>query len=578
MKICLVTAFPPSRGGLNEYGFHIAREIQRNSFLDLTILADVLPHEEPELEGFSIVRCWSFDNPRSLRKLWGSIRKLDPDVVWFNLVFSTFGHKPLAAFCGLTLPLLARLSGFYTHVTLHHLMEGVDLKDAGVRFPRLYRSAGVLATRILLKSTSVSVLVPAYRQCLVQKYGSRNVHVRSHGILSQYPERPDFSRRGNPFQRILAFGKWGTYKRLEPILEAFNLVAGRLPNARLVIAGSDHPTTPGYVVSMAKQFESDSRLEFTGYVPEAEISNLFQRASIAVMPYSSATGSSGVAHIACTYGVPIISADIPDFHEMAEEEGMAMEFYEAGNSLDLAERLFALLKSPGKQLEMAEQNFSAALRMTMPQIVYQYLRHFDLDRKTRALKTIVRLRKLSRWFPSSALVNISAAWKIAPPEYWSRLFHAGPGGYESASLADNGFRSRNLNGSRYGSDHDRAGTGKDFDHGLDMGSRPVFSVGIEHGSYHSNSTDHENVSQPLPIALSSHEHPPHPNGNKGNGTNHSLLPITLGITGTDNGHASNGHNGIGRTKACTDAGGQEGASHACKETGTDQVIGLPGRG
>jgi glycosyltransferase involved in cell wall biosynthesis len=576
MKICLVTAFPPSRGGLNEYGFHIAREIQRNSFLDLTILADVLPHEEPELEGFSIVRCWSFDNPKSLRKLWASIRKLDPDVVWFNLVFSTFGHKPLAAFCGLTLPLLARLSGFYTHVTLHHLMEGVDLKDAGVRFPRLYRSAGVLATRILLKSTSVSVLVPAYRQCLVQKYGSRNVHVRSHGILSQNPERPDFSRRGNPLQRILAFGKWGTYKRLEPILEAFNLVAGRLPNARLVIAGSDHPATPGYVASMAKRFESDSRLEFTGYVPESEISSLFQRASIAVMPYSSATGSSGVAHIACTYGVPIISADIPDFHEMAEEEGMAMEFYEAGNSLDLANRLIALLKSPDKQLKMAEQNFSAALLMTMPETVYRYLRQFDLDRKTRALKTIARLRKLSRWFPSSAFVNISAAWKVAAPGYWSRLFHAVPDGYESASLAGNGFRSRNLSGSRYGIDHNRAETGKDSDRGLDLGLRPV----IEHGSHQSNGTDHENAIGPRPIALNSHEKPAHPNGYKGDGKNHSLLPIKLGITATGNGHANNGEDLIDRTEARTDAGGQEGASHACKKAGrgTDQVVGLLGRG
>ena len=40
MKICLVTAFPPSRRGLNEYGFHIARELARDPLLSLTILAD----------------------------------------------------------------------------------------------------------------------------------------------------------------------------------------------------------------------------------------------------------------------------------------------------------------------------------------------------------------------------------------------------------------------------------------------------------------------------------------------------------------------------------------------------------
>ena len=50
MKICLVTAFPPSREALNEYGFHIARELQVIPELDVTIMADDYPGDEPELE------------------------------------------------------------------------------------------------------------------------------------------------------------------------------------------------------------------------------------------------------------------------------------------------------------------------------------------------------------------------------------------------------------------------------------------------------------------------------------------------------------------------------------------------
>ena len=38
MKICLVTAFPPSGRQLNEYGFYLARELQRNPLVNLTIL------------------------------------------------------------------------------------------------------------------------------------------------------------------------------------------------------------------------------------------------------------------------------------------------------------------------------------------------------------------------------------------------------------------------------------------------------------------------------------------------------------------------------------------------------------
>ena len=99
--------------------------------------------------------------------------------MWFNLLFSTFGRNPLNAFLGLFTPLLSRISGRYTHVTLHHLMDTVDLKDAGVRHARLYRMAGALATRMLLLSNSVSVLMPGYRQILHEKYGRTNVHLRS---------------------------------------------------------------------------------------------------------------------------------------------------------------------------------------------------------------------------------------------------------------------------------------------------------------------------------------------------------------------------------------------------------------
>jgi len=208
MKICLVTTFPPSQGGLSEYGLHIANELQRNPFIRLTVLADTISTPESELEGFAVERCWSFDDPTSSARILSAIRRQKPDVVWFNLLFSTFGRTPLIAFGGLLTPLLSRLFGCYTHVTLHHLMDTVNLQDAGVRFARTYRLAGALATRMLLLSNSVSVLMPGYRKILHDKYGRDNVHLRSHGILSREPEFPDLSRRGNPEHRILAFGKW----------------------------------------------------------------------------------------------------------------------------------------------------------------------------------------------------------------------------------------------------------------------------------------------------------------------------------------------------------------------------------
>ncbi|HEY1262113.1 MAG TPA: glycosyltransferase [Terriglobales bacterium] len=409
MRICLVTAFPPSRGGLSEYGFHLARELQQNPLLSLTVLADKVSGAQDDPRG-PVVRCWNFDDPASAGRIFHAIRQADPDVVWFNLLFTTFGHHPLAAFRGLTLPLRTRLAGFYTHVTLHHLMDFIDLEGAGVRYPSLYRLAGRLATKMLLSANSVSVLMPAYRSILLQKYGGENVHFRAHGILAQSPEYPEFSRRGNPWQRILAFGKWGTYKRLEPLIEAFQIVSRRHPLAKLVVAGGDHPRAQGYVASLARRYEGP-RVQFTGYVPEEKIADLFRNASVAVMPYSSATGASGVAHLACAYGVPIISSDIPEFGHMAEEEGMAIEFYRNGETEDLAEKMIGLLESRAKQKSMAMQNFSAALRMTMPSIIHQYVRQFGREQQARALRPIRWFRRLPPWLARSAAGSaVLRAW------------------------------------------------------------------------------------------------------------------------------------------------------------------------
>jgi glycosyltransferase involved in cell wall biosynthesis len=414
MKICLVTAFPPSRRGLNEYGFHIARELQRDPLLSVTVLADQLDSPEPELDGFDVVRCWSFNRMSNPAKLLGAIRDVRPDVVWFNLLFSTFGDKPLSAFSGLTIPALSRVSGRYTHVTLHHLMDNINLKDAGIRFPLLYRAAGSIATRMLLMANSVSVLLPAYRRTLMERYRGDNVHFRAHGILSARPEPPDYSLRGNPVHQILAFGKWGTYKRLELLLEAYATVHELMPGTKLVIAGANHPMTPGYVESVAEKWKHNPNIEFTGYVAEEQIADLFRKSSVLVMPYSSATGSSGVAHLACEYGLPIVSADIKDFREMADDEGLSIRFYKVGEPRSFAENLIDLLNSPEKQHEMSEQNFSAALRQTMPQIIRKYLRAFDLHQRARALEPISRFRRIPSWVPSRSAIFRAAAPRWSP--------------------------------------------------------------------------------------------------------------------------------------------------------------------
>jgi len=75
----------------------------------------------------------------------------------------------------------------------------------------------------------------------------------------------------------------------------------------------------------------------------------------------------------------------------------------------MAREILRLLRDQEMQREMAEQNFSAALRMTMPQVVRQYLRTFDIYQRSKALEPMSRFRRLPAWIPSRSTLFRAAA-------------------------------------------------------------------------------------------------------------------------------------------------------------------------
>jgi hypothetical protein len=58
-----------------------------------------------------------------------------------------------------------------------------------------------------------------------------------------------------------------------------------------------------------------------------------------------------------------------------------------------------VLENPERLEAMAKRNFSAALRMSMPEIIRQYIHSFDLRHRIKMLRTASRFRRLPRWLP-----------------------------------------------------------------------------------------------------------------------------------------------------------------------------------
>jgi hypothetical protein len=198
-------------------------------------------------------------------------------------------------------------------------------------------------------------------------------------------------------------------------------------------------------------------IDFRGYVPEEAIPELYQSMSIVVMPYDSATGSSGPAHQACEFGVPIVCADIEDLRGMASNENMAVRFHKRGDAQDLADQIVTILQSPELQHQMAEHNFIAGVEMTMTSVVKNYLRWFELHKCKRAI------RKAGSLAAPRRLWNSALRSKAAAPD-WN---------LESALLAE-----RNETDDRHGIA--ATSTYTPIDHPAELAGRVRSSGSVDH--------------------------------------------------------------------------------------------------
>jgi glycosyltransferase involved in cell wall biosynthesis len=104
---------------------------------------------------------------------------------------------------------------------------------------------------------------------------------------------------------ILFYGRIWKYKGLEYLIRAQPLIARRIPEAKIVIAGHGEDFAR-YRSLMAdpKRFEVHNE-----YVPEDKQAELFRRASVVALPYIEAT-QSGVIPLAYTFGKPVVATTV----------------------------------------------------------------------------------------------------------------------------------------------------------------------------------------------------------------------------------------------------------------------------
>ncbi|MDF4202532.1 glycosyltransferase [Maribacter sp. SA7] len=387
MKLAIVTAYPPSKVTLTEYGYHLVKHFRLQKEVTEIILVTDKTEGEKDLafteDGCKITvkECWRFNDYSNLFKINKAISATKPDAVLFNLQFLKFGDKKIPAALGLMLPLMCKMKGIPTISLLHNIMEQVDLENAGITsnyfLKKAYNVIGNVLTKFVLASDVVAVTISKYQTILEKKYESRNVALIPHGSFETPPE-PTYDLPEGP-KKVMAFGKFGTYKKVEVLIEAVELIRQRTDqNIEIVIAGTDSPNTPGYLDGIKKKYIHVEQMHFTGYVAEEDVPVIFSESAVVVFPYTSTTGSSGVLHQAGSYGKAVVLPDLGDLSILVKEEGFKGEFFEPENVASLADAIEQILEHDSYRKYLAMANYRAACSLPMSEITKMYVEYFKV--------------------------------------------------------------------------------------------------------------------------------------------------------------------------------------------------------
>ncbi|KUH82702.1 MULTISPECIES: glycosyltransferase family 4 protein [unclassified Mycobacterium] len=156
----------------------------------------------------------------------------------------------------------------------------------------------------------------------------------------------------------LFFGTWTAYKGIDVLIDAFGLVRAEMPTARLILAGAvsadvDAPE----LLARAAANGVDAR---PGYCAMEEVSELVESARVVVTPYIRAS-ASGVAHLAYTFGRPVIGTTVGDL-PAAIEDGVTGLLVPPNDAGALATAMLQLLRDPQLAAKLGEAGQAAVQR------------------------------------------------------------------------------------------------------------------------------------------------------------------------------------------------------------------------
>jgi glycosyltransferase involved in cell wall biosynthesis len=318
-----------------------------NSLAKLVDLTLIQPHKVAAYCRSSLdpqIRTIEFAKPRirdprnfaAMSALMQILRELQPDVLhvqetndpWYDLTL-LFNQMP---------PLVTTIHDVFRHPGDRQNIFGADYTKR-IGFHRSDRA--IVHAQALQQTLNQHFRVPTERVCVLP-----------HGELgSLYQRRSTATPVEREPQTLLFFGRIWPYKGLKYLIAALPLIAAKFPAVKLIVAGKGENFEQYFPDGVDRH-----QIEIINdFIPPDRVAALFERSTIAVLPYIESS-QSGVATLAYGMGTVVVASAIGGLTELikSEQDGLLVP---PGNVEALAAAIIRLLSDRQLQHQLQTAAF-----------------------------------------------------------------------------------------------------------------------------------------------------------------------------------------------------------------------------
>ena len=177
----------------------------------------------------------------------------------------------------------------------------------------------------------------------------------------------------NPVPRITVFGYFCPEKGQDVVIEALRHVTTPV---RLRLAGGvGHPMNNAYFERCRQriaEYALGDRVEVTGFVPEEDISRLYQQSGLVVAPFRTTSGSASLVQ-ALARGAAVLASDLPLNRELNDRVPGTLAFFASEDPLDCARQIESLLADTDRRQRLGRQALQYAASNSPALIARQHL-------------------------------------------------------------------------------------------------------------------------------------------------------------------------------------------------------------